>query len=102
MAAAKRMLVRYRTKPDRTDENARRIAAVFVELEARQPAGLRYLALQLDDGSFVHVVDYAEGCAELSSFESFQVFRDGIGERCLEAPQTHGVTIIGDYRPPEG
>jgi len=34
-------LVRYRAKPERADENQRLSAAVFDELAAKAPAGLR-------------------------------------------------------------
>lgn len=102
MAAARRMLVNYRTKPEQAAENERRIAAVFGELAERRPAGLRYLALRLDDGSFVHFVDYAEGAEELAALASFRAFRDGIAERCLAPPQVQGAHVIGDYHPPEG
>src|SRR4029450_13937049 len=43
-------LVRYRTHPDRAEENQHLIEKVFQELRAGSPDGLRYLALKLDDG----------------------------------------------------
>src|SRR3989442_1255096 len=52
----KRTLVRYKTKPDRAQENQRLIESVFAELEAKSPDGIRYLVLRLDDGTFVHFV----------------------------------------------
>ena len=49
-------VVRYRTKPEHADENARLVGAVFAELAADDPGGLRYVTLRLEDGvSFVHV-----------------------------------------------
>ena len=49
-------VVRYRTKPDRADENQALVEAVFVDLEARQPNGFTYKVFRLEDGvSFVHV-----------------------------------------------
>lgn len=41
--------VRYRTKPDRSDENADLVERVFVELEATAPAGLPYATFRLAD-----------------------------------------------------
>ena len=52
----KRTLIRYKTKPDRTDENEALIKAVFRELHAKSPEGIRYMSLKLADGSFVHFV----------------------------------------------
>ena len=53
----KRTLVRYRTKPEQAQENERLIGKVFQELQAKSPEGVRYLALKLDDGTFVHFVE---------------------------------------------
>ena len=53
----KRTLIRYKTKPERTAENEALIKAVFAELEANAPEGLRYMSLKLADGSFVHFVE---------------------------------------------
>ena len=53
----KRTLIRYKTKPDRTDENEALIKAVFRELHAKSPEGMRYMSLSLADGSFVHFVE---------------------------------------------
>ena len=49
----KRTVVRYKTKPEQAEENERLIKRVFQELQAKSPEGVRYLALQLDDGTFV-------------------------------------------------
>ena len=46
--------VRYRTKPEQADENARLIGQVFEELRAKAPQDVRYLSLRLADGTFVH------------------------------------------------
>lgn len=43
------------------NRNAELIAAVFVELKAARPEGLRYLSLRLKDDSFVHIVENAVG-----------------------------------------
>ena len=51
--AMKRIVVRYRTKPEAADANAQLIAQVFQELKAKAPAGVRYLALRLEDDTFI-------------------------------------------------
>ena len=66
----KRMLIRYKTKPERTVENEALIKAVFAELHASAPEGLRYMSLKLADGR----------------------------DRCIEPPQSAEVTIVGNYR----
>ena len=53
----KRTLIRYKAKPEAADKNAELVAAVFAELKAAQPEGVRYLSLRLEDDSFVHFVE---------------------------------------------
>jgi hypothetical protein len=98
--AMRRTLVRYRTHPDRAEENQHLIEKVFQELRAGSPDGLRYLALKLDDGTFVHfvTVETADGANPLPSLESFQAFQHRIKERCIDQPQAVNATIVGNYR----
>jgi hypothetical protein len=52
----KGILVRYKVKPDRAEENAIYVGKVFEELKKTAPEGLRYATFKLDDGvSFVHI-----------------------------------------------
>ena len=94
----KRILVRYKTVPERAAENERLIEAVFQELRAKAPAGVRYLALRLGDGSFVHFVMSEDGASPLSGLDAFRAFQAGIKERCAELPQASDATIVGNYR----
>ncbi len=96
----KRTLVRYRTKPDRAQENERLIQQVFQELQQKRPAGVRYLALKLGDGTFVHfsMVESDDGANPIPALEAFRSFQSVIKERCIEPPQAVEATIVGDYR----
>src|SRR6266436_7956401 len=84
----KRTLIRYKTKPDRTQENQRLIESVFAELEAKSPDGVRYMVLRLDDGTFVHfvAVDPKEAVISIPELEAFRLFQSGHKERCVEPP----------------
>src|ERR1700712_2138722 len=42
-------VIRYVTKPESADENARLIRAVFADLDALKPEGLHYKSLRLED-----------------------------------------------------
>lgn len=90
-------LVRYRAKPDRADENQRLSAAVFDELVAKAPAGLRYAVFRLPDDTFVHIAMSDDGGPSLTSFESFRAFQKDIRERCAEPPQPAAPVIVGNY-----
>jgi hypothetical protein len=94
----KRTLIRYKTKPGRADENESLIKAVFEELQARAPDGVRYAALRLADGSFIHIVETREGGFAIPSLEAFRPFQSGIPERTVEPPQSSEVTVVGNYR----
>ena len=96
----KRILVRYKTKPDRTDENEKLIKGVFRELHATSPSGVRYLALKLADGTFVHFVgnEAKDGANPIPALDAFKAFQQGIKERCSEPPQSGDVTVVGNYR----
>ena len=96
----KRTLIRYKTKPEAADENARLVAAVFAELKAAQPEGVRYLSLRLEDDTFIHLVESAadDGSSAISKLAAFGAFQSGIRERCAEPPLPRGATIVGNYR----
>jgi hypothetical protein len=80
------------------DRNAELIAAVFEELKAAQPAGVRYLSLRLDDDTFVHFVETESDSRAISGLAAFKAFQSGIRERCIEPPQPGGATVVGNYR----
>ena len=96
----KRPVVRYKTKPESASENQRLIENVFQELHRKSPEGVRYLALRLADGTFVHfsAVDADDGPNPIPALDAFQSFQRGIKERCLEAPQSGEATVVGNYR----
>ena len=90
-------LVRYRAKPERADENHRLSAAVFDELAAKAPAGLRYAVFRLPDDTFVHIAMSDDGGPALTSFESFQAFQKDIRGRCAEGPLPMEPLLVGNH-----
>ena len=97
----KRVLVRYKVKADKAEENEGYIRDVFEELKRTAPAGLRYASFKLDDGlSFVHIasIETDDGNNPLGQTESFRKFQEGIQDRCEEPPVAVDLTMIGNYR----
>ena len=96
----RRTLIRYKVKPGMADRNAELVAAVFAELKAAQPDGVRYLTLRLEDDTFIHLVEAsaADGSSAIPKLAAFQAFQSGIKERCAEPPLPNGATIVGNYR----
>jgi hypothetical protein len=93
----RQVLIRYKTKPESAQENERLIKAVFAELEATSPPGVRYMVFKLDDGTFVHVSATEEGGTRLPSLEVFQAFQKDVEDRCVVMPLQREATLVGNY-----
>ena len=92
-------VIRYRTKPERAEENERLIREVFVELAQNDPEGLQYATFRLDDGvSFVHVAVLDGEENPLTSSPAFAAFQAGVADRCAEGPIPADATAIGNFR----
>lgn len=94
------VVVRYRPKADQADRNQELVEAVFEELAATDPGGLRYATFRLGDGTFVHIADIEGDENPLAATAAFAAFQDGIGERCEEGegPNPQPATLVGSYR----
>ena len=46
----RQVMVRYKVKPERVEENEALVRAVYEELAAGEPDGIRYATFRLDDG----------------------------------------------------
>ena len=97
----KRVIVRYKAKKDKAQENREYIQNVFHALDSSKPAGLRYTAFQLEDGvSFVHLasIETEDGSNPLASFDAFKAFTQDMASRCEGPPEASEVETIGNYR----
>ncbi|WP_063996828.1 hypothetical protein [Bradyrhizobium sp.] len=96
----RRTLIRYKARPELADRNAELVSAVFAELKAAGPDGVRYLTLRLEDDTFIHLVEAAaeDGSSPIPKLKAFQTFQDGIRDRCSEPPLVRDVRIVGNYR----
>ena len=94
------VVVRYRPKPGRADENQRLVEAVFDELAASDPGGVRYATWRLADGTFVHIADVEGESNPLGGIAAFAEFQKDIAERCEpgETPSPQAATKVGSYR----
>jgi L-rhamnose mutarotase len=95
----RRVIVRYKVKPGRAEENAELVRAVYEELAQAKPEGLRYATFQLEDGvSFVHLAISEDEHNPLTEVEAFKRFQENIRERCEEPPLSAAAREIGSYR----
>ena len=96
----KRVMVKYRVKADRAEENADFIKRVFGALRRDRPAGLRYGSFRLEDGvTFVHLaeIDTADGSNPLAATDAFKAFQAGLKDRCEELPVATALDEVGTY-----
>jgi hypothetical protein len=95
------LVVRYRTKPERAEENQRLVENVFAELDQMGATGFAYASFRLEDGvSFVHVVVEEDGerSTSLADVPAFRAFQAGIADRCEEQPVARQATLVGAHR----
>lgn len=92
------VMVRYRVHSDRVAENEQLVRAVYEELAASEPDGLRYATFKLPDGvTFIHVAQHDDP-NPLPGVAAFQRFQEGIQARCEEPPVVTQLDEIGSYR----
>jgi len=93
------VMVRYTTRQERAEENARLIETVFESLRNEAPPGLAYASYRLDDGvSFVHVASMDDGDDNpLRRLTAFQAFTAGVRDRCDAPPVTTVLHEVGRY-----
>jgi quinol monooxygenase YgiN len=96
----RQVMVRYRVKPERVDENEELVRAVYAELHQRDKGGLRYVTFRLEDGvTFVHVAreEDSDRRESLTGLPAFKKFIENIADRCDEPPDLSELREIGSY-----
>jgi hypothetical protein len=94
-------LIRYKTKPETAGDNQRLVEKVYEELTARDPGGVHYATLRLEDGvTFLHLftTDSDDAANTLGGIAAFAEFLRDLPQRCAEAPISQPVTVVGSYR----
>jgi hypothetical protein len=91
------VVVTYQVRPDAVEENERLVRDVFAELSRKQPDGLGYRTVRVDERTFVHVAVIDGDTNPLDGIDAFAAFTAGIGERCDEGPRASGGEVIGSY-----
>jgi hypothetical protein len=95
----RRVVVRYRVKPDQAEHNEQLVRAVYEELHRADPAGFRYATFRLEDGvSFVHIAESEGAENPLPKLAAFQTFQKDIADRCDEPPVATEATEVGSFR----
>ena len=97
----KRLVTRYAMpSTEAADENQRRVAGVFAELDTAKPDNVSYIVLRLADDSFVHVSFHDHGDDEvnpIASTAAFAHFQDGHADRREGAVDQQTAVLVGAY-----
>ncbi len=97
---SKTVIVRYRTRPDAAEDNARLIEGVFAALADLKPPDFRYATYRLADAvSFVHVATMDGTVNPLTTLPAFAEFQREIAGRCVDQPAPSEATVVGSYQP---
>jgi hypothetical protein len=97
--AMRRVIVRYRVKPEQAERNAELVRAVYEELHRADPPAFRYATFRLEDGvSFVHIAESDEEANPLPELDAFVEFQRDIEARCDEQPVALQADEIGSFR----
>lgn len=97
----KRVLVQYKVKADKAEENINFIKYVFKELKEKSPSGLKYVSFHQPDGvSFVHIasIETQDGKNPLSESAAFKEFQKEIKNRCEIPPVAVDLNEIDSYK----
>ena len=95
-----RVMVRYKVKPERAEENAALVRAVYDELHSSAPTDLTYATFVLEDGvSFVHLATHDGDDNPLTQVAAFRRFQEHVRDRCVEPPVVARMREVGSYRP---
>ncbi len=91
------VMVRYKTENAYAATNEGMIHAVFDELRARAPGGIRYTTYRLADGvTFIHVATI-EGDSPLTGLASFKAFQERLAGNCVEPPVLVELSTVDGY-----
>jgi hypothetical protein len=95
----KTMMIRYRTSEARAEENAALIRAVFDEIGALAPTGIRYMTYRQADGvTFVHLATITNPEKDwINALPSFKAFQAQLKERCVEPPVISELRTLASY-----
>jgi hypothetical protein len=94
----RRVMIRYRLKPDQVERNEELVRAVYEEVHRAAPAGFRYVTFKLEDGvSFMHISESEGDESPLADIAAAKEFQREIADRCDEQPVVTQLTEVGSY-----
>ncbi len=89
--------VRYKVTAEHAGANEAAIRAVFDELRASAPTGMRYASFRTDDGTFVHVASFDGAANPLLALPAFTAFQRQLEGHFLERPVVTTLSTVDAY-----
>lgn len=91
-------VVQYVTTRQGARRNRELIEDVLAELAARDPGGLEYQVLMLDDGvGFMHIVAFDGNADPFADCDAYREFHRELAERLATKPVVTRAALIGLY-----
>lgn len=91
-------VVRYFTTGEGAQRNRELIEDVLRELAARDPGGVEYLVLMLDDGvGFMRVVAFDGAADPFADCVAYREFHRELAQRLAARPVVMRASLIGSY-----
>jgi hypothetical protein len=92
------VIVQYVTTKQGAQRNRELIEDVLFELAARDPGGVQYQVLTLDDGvGFMHVVAFDGATDPFADCAAYREFHRELAQRLAAKPIVARATLIGSY-----
>jgi hypothetical protein len=91
-------VVQYSTTNQGAQRNRELIEDVLTELAARDPGGIQYQVLMLDDGvGFVHIVAFDGAADPFAECDAYREFHRELAQRLATKPVVTRAALIGSY-----
>jgi hypothetical protein len=101
MVVRRAAVVQYSTTNEGAHRNRELIEDVLIELAARDPGGMQYQVLMLDDGvGFLHVVAFEGTVDPFVDCVAYREFHRGLAQRLATKPVVTRGLLIGSYPGP--
>ena len=91
-------VVQYVTTSEGAQRNRELIEDVLIEMAARDPGGVQYQVLLLDDGvGFIHVVAFDGTGDPFADCAAYREFHRELAQRLATKPVVTRAVLIGSY-----
>ena len=95
-----RIMVTYKVKPDRVQENEELVKAVYEGLRQINDPDVHYATFKLNDGqTFVHIASFVSMDKQpvLTESKAFKAFQENLKDRCEIPPDPQKLDEVDSY-----